>query len=133
MYLIIYAIIYHSVARICQNNKHKTHSYNNHQLCKRFYMVLTTQPISLFKLAIIALALILAPIALMYFTFSIESYTDLLKNIGLSISILILSASVFFMIAFKKENIQIQKPWLLSLSISCSVLFICSTMVLNNI
>lgn len=96
-------------------------------------MTLTTQSINLFKIAIITLALILAPVALMYFTFGIESYTGLLKNIGLSISILILSAATFLMIVFKKENIQVQKPWLLPLSIACCVAFIFSTMILNNI
>ena len=96
-------------------------------------MTLTTQSINLFKIAIITLALILAPVALMYFTFGIESYTSLLKNIGLAISILILSATTFLMIVFKKENIQVQKPWLLPLSIACCVAFIFSTMILNNI
>ena len=96
-------------------------------------MTLTTQSINLFKIAIITLALILAPVTLMYFTFGIESYTGLLKNIGLSISILILSASAFLMIVFKKENTQVQKPWLLPLSMVCCVAFIFSTMILNNI
>lgn len=85
------------------------------------------------KSIIALLALIFVPVTLMYFTFGIESYTGLLKNIGLSISILILSASAFLMIVFKKENIQVQKPWLLPLSIACCVAFIFSTMILNNI
>lgn len=96
-------------------------------------MTLTTQSTNLLKIIVIALSLILAPVVLMYFTFGIESYIGLLKNIGLSISILILSASAFLMIVFKKENIQVQKPWLLPLSIACCVAFIFSTMILNNI
>lgn len=96
-------------------------------------MTLTTQSTNLLKIIVIALSLILAPVVLMYFTFGIESYTGLLKNIGLSISILILSASAFLMIVFKKENIQVQKPWLLPLSMVCCVAFIFSTMILNNI
>lgn len=89
-------------------------------------MTLTTLSINLFKIAIITLALILAPVALMYFTFGIDSYTGLLKNIGLSLSILILSASAFFIIVFKKENMQIQKNWLLYVTLTCSIISLVS-------
>lgn len=96
-------------------------------------MTSTTQSINLFKIALITLALILAPAALMYFTFGIDSYTGLLKNIGLSLSILILSASVFFIIVFKKEKAQIQKGWLLYVSFVCSVIYMFLTSLLKNI
>lgn len=96
-------------------------------------MTLTTQSLNLLKIIVSSLSLIVVPVVLMHFTFGIESYTGLLKNIGLSISILILSASAFLMIVFKKENIQVQKPWLLPLSMVCCVAFIFSTMILNNI
>lgn len=86
-------------------------------------MTSTTQSINLFKIALITLALILASAALMYFTFGIDNYTGLLKNIGLSLSILISSASVFFIIVLKKEKAQIQKGWLLYVSFVCSVIY----------
>lgn len=91
------------------------------------------QPINLLKVTIITLSLILAPVALMYFTFGIEGYATLLRNIVASVAILLFTISVFFIITLKKEKAQIQKGWLLYASLICSVIYIFLTPLLNNI
>ena len=87
------------------------------------------QPISLLKITVIVLTLILAPVVLTYFTFGIENYATLLRNIVASVAILLFTISVFFIIALKKEKAQIQQGWLLYVILVCSLIPIMSMML----